>query len=186
MVRFSHYAEPGTGRVHMRNEKWPIPEIMRVICCGQIFSICRAWTRTSSHEEWVAGYLRRKGHSHTMPKNLSALIGAVCNQYLKLWEWSVVVRFLAYSENGWRRVRMMNVYLAIKGEKCMDTECLKNIFPLIRSSVWPINEIMRVIYCGQIFSKCRAWTRTSLHNEQVHCCLVEKGKVTECLKTFLH
>ena len=23
---------------------------------------------------------------------------------------------------------MMNVYLAIKGEKCMDTECLKNIF----------------------------------------------------------
>ena len=54
---------------------WPVPEIMRVICCGQIFGICRAWTRMSSPDEWVACCLGQKGHGHRMPKYISALIG---------------------------------------------------------------------------------------------------------------
>ena len=47
---------------------WPIPEIMRVIHCRQIFFIF--WERMimSSHEEWLAGYLGQKGHGHRMPK----------------------------------------------------------------------------------------------------------------------
>ena len=39
-------------------------EIMRLICYGQIFNICRAWTRKSSHEEQVACSLERKVHFH--------------------------------------------------------------------------------------------------------------------------
>ena len=96
----------------------PIPEIMRVIGCGQIFGIYRAWTRTSSHEEWVACYLGWKGHGQRMPKNISALIGG---------------------------------------------------------GVWPIPEIMRVICCCQIFGIYRAWNWSSSHNEQVACYLGQKG-----------
>ena len=61
----------------------PIPEIKRVICCGQIFSICRAWTR-SSHNERVACYLVQKGHGHRIPKKNNFCTirggGAVCDQ----------------------------------------------------------------------------------------------------------
>ena len=63
---------------------WQIPEFMRVICCNQIFSIFRAWTRTISHNEQVACYLGQKGHGHRMPKNISAQIGGILRHCLMM------------------------------------------------------------------------------------------------------
>ena len=165
---------------------WQIPDIMRVICCGQIFSICRAWTKESSHEKLVAGYYGRKSHGHRMPKNIFALIGC------SVWPIPEIMRVICCGENfricrAWTRMSSHDEReVCYKWGKGHGHRMPKNISALIRISVWPLPEIMRVICCSQIFSICKAWTRKSSINEWVICYLGERGCSQNFLETFLH
>ena len=65
---------------------------MRVISCGQIFSIGRAWTRMRLHNEQIACYLGQKGHGQRMPKNNSALIGG------NVWPIPKIMRLICWHQ----------------------------------------------------------------------------------------
>ena len=154
---------------------WPIPEITRVIHCGKSFGIFRTWTGTCSQDEREACYLGRKGHRNRMPKKISALIrGSVSSipQIMRV----IPCRQIFGIFRAWSMVSPHEELVACSlGPKGHGHRMPKNISAQIGGSVWPIPEIMRVICCRQIFSICRAWTRTSSHNEHVACYLGRKG-----------
>ena len=114
-------------------------------------------------------------------KNISALIGGSVWPLPEIYESDLLQSDFQYMQSlDKNKFAWGTSSLLFRAKRAMLTEYLKYISALIRGSVWPMPDIMRVIWCSQIFSICKAGTRTSSHGTSN----LLLGMVTECLKNI--